>query len=319
MNTKAILGFMLASFIALIAVSSVMAGTLNVNLNSVKVNDVVLGSGTTLAGAASESVPVVVTFTANEDLQDLKLKVWIDGYQSDISASTPRFDVVNGSTYIERLTLTLPSVEDMNNLNEGLTLHTDIANKNDDISATYNIEMQRDNYALNLLSVDSPSQAAAGQIIALDVVLKNTGSRTANDAFVAASIPELDISKKAYFGDLTATDDMSNSNYVDATERRLYLAIPSDTKTGDYTVQITASNYDTTSTVKKVISITGLAASNSTDTVAPATSKAKLPTSVIVLTVVLVIIFVVLLIVLIVLLTKKQPEKVEDYGETSYY
>jgi len=319
MNTKAILGFMLASLIALVAVSSVMAGTLNVNLNSVEVNDVVLGSGTTLAGTASETVPVVVKFTANEDLQDLKLSVWIDGYKSEVSASTARFDVINGSTYIKRLTLTLPSVEDLDNLHEGLTLYVRTANKNDDTESSYSIEMERDNYALNLLSIDSPVTAAAGEIIAFDVVLKNTGSRTADDTFVAVSIPELGISKKAYFGDLTVIDNTDSNDNEDARERRIYLAIPANTITGDYTVEIKASNYDVTSTAKKVISITGLAAANSTDAVTPATGKAKLPTSVIVLTVVLVIIFVVLLIVLIVLLTKKSPEKVEDYGETSYY
>ncbi len=319
MNTKAILGFMLASLIALVAVSSVMAGTLNVNLNSVEVNDVVLGSGTTLAGTVSETVPIVVKFTALEDLQDLKLSVWIDGYKSEVSASTARFDVVNGSTYIKRLTLTLPSVEDMDNLHEGLTLYVRTADKNNYNETSYSIEMERDNYALNLLSIDSPVTAAAGEIIALDIVLKNTGSRTADDTFVAVSIPELGISKKAYFGDLTATDNTEANDNEDARERRIYLAIPADTITGDYTVEIKASNYDVTSTAKKVISITGKAVANSTDTVTPATGKAKLPTSVIVLTVVLVIIFVVLLIVLIVLLTKKQPEKVEDYGETSYY
>lgn len=319
MNTKAILGFMVASLFALFAVSSVIAGNLNVNLNSVKVNDVLLGSGTTLAGAVGETIPVVVEFTANDNLQDLKLKVWIDGFKSDVSASTARFDVVNGSTYIKRLTLTLPSVEDLDNNPQGLTLYVRAADTNNENETSYKIEMQRDNYALNLLSVDAPIQATAGEVIALDVVLKNTGSRTADDAFVTAAIPDLSVAKKAYFGDLTATDNTASNDNEDARERRIYLVIPADAKTGDYTVQVTASNYDATSTVKKVISITGLAATEDAQKVTPATSGSKLPTSVLVLTVALVIIFLVLLIVLIVLLTKKSPEKVEDYGETSYY
>ncbi len=323
MNTKAILSFMLASLIALLAVNFAMAEPLSVNIDQVKVNDVVLGNTNTLAGTAGESVQVVVQFTANANLQDLKLKVWIDGYRSEVFASTNRFDVINGSTYIKRLTLTLPSVEDMDNLNEGLTLYVRVADKNDEIEADYGIEMQRDNYALEFLSVDAPYLAQAGEIIPLDVVLKNIGTREAEDTFVTVSIPELGISKKAYFGDLTAVDN-STEDKEDARERRVYLIIPADTRTGDYTLQVTASNYDATSTTKKVISITGLvvAQNNTTTTTTTTTttgSKTGLPTSVVVLTVVLVIVFVVLLIVLIVLLTKKPSEKVEDYGETSYY
>ncbi len=319
MNTKAILGFVVASLIALIAVSSVMA--LSVTIGTVTINDVdltnVTGVTTVISGSPGETVPITVRFVANADSQDVKVKATIgDG----TSVSTSRFDVLNGSTYVKHFSITLPNVQDIDGSNESWNLKIIVSDRTgNEQPANYNIKMQREAKALSILSIDSPATASAGEIIALDIVLKNTGSRTADDTFVAVSIPELGISKKAYFGDLTATDNTEANDNEDARERRIYLAIPADTITGDYTVEIKASNYDITSTTKKVISITGLAVTNNTSTVTPVTGKTKLPTSVIVLTVVLVIIFVVLLIVLIVLLTKKQPEKVEDYGETSYY
>jgi hypothetical protein len=325
MKTKAILSFIVATMIALCAVSFALAqtGSLNVTFGDVSVNDVVVQEGTTiLAGAAGETVPVVIKLTADSDLQDLKVKVWVEGYKSDVSASTARFDVLDGSTYIKRLSLTLPSVEDLDNTHEGLTLYVRIADKNDDKERTYQIEMQRDTYSLDLLSVEAPLKASAGDIIGLDIVLKNTGSRASDDAFVSVSIPELGVYRNAYFGDLYAQDNTSD-NQDDARERRIYLAVPADAMSGDYQIQVKASNYDSTVTAKKVISITGLAAAttNSTNVINAGASNAKgegIPTSIIVLTAVLVIIFVVLLVVLIVLLTKKPSDKVEDFGE-SYY
>jgi hypothetical protein len=98
------------------------------------------------------------------------------------------------------------------------------------------------------------------------------------------------------------------------------LVIPADAKSGDYTLEVKASNYDSSSTVNKVISITGLAVQNDNSSVINTNQNgSKIPTSIIILTVVLVIVFVVLLVVLIILLTKKPTEKTEDFGETSYY
>jgi hypothetical protein len=105
----------------------------------------------------------------------------------------------------------------------------------------------------------------------------------------------------------------------DARERRLYLVIPADAKTGEYEIQVRASNYDATATAKKVISITGLAVANASATDVTSNDDGGIPTSIVVLTVILAIIFVVLLVVLIVLLTKKPAERIEDFGETSYY
>jgi hypothetical protein len=325
MKTQTILGFIVAAIIAMFAMSTVMAADLAVSFDSVQANDVVMqNSGSNvnvLSGVPGETIPVVVTLTAQADLTDVKLKVYVEGYKSDIEVSTSRFDVVNGSTYIKRLALTLPSVEDMDGLTEGLTLRVRASDKTSDNESVYNIKMQRDAYSLQFLNIDAPSKASAGEIIAVDVVLKNSGMRDASDSFVTVAIPELGVSKKAYFADLYSQDNTADDQ-TDARERVVYLVLPADAKSGDYMLQVTASNYDATSSAKKVITITGSAVANGngTNVITPTnTDKAGIPTSVVVLTVVLVIIFVVLLVVLIVLLTKKPTDKVEDFGETSYY
>ncbi|MBM3247050.1 hypothetical protein FJZ17_00725 [Candidatus Pacearchaeota archaeon] len=323
MKANKILGSFVAILVALFAINLAVAGTLNVNVQDTALNDIELGTSSTtvVAGYPSETIPVVIKFLAKEDLKDLKLKVWIDGYKNDISATTARFNVVNGSTYIKRLSLTLPNVNDMDDLDEKLTLYVRIADKNDEVETSYKINMQRESYSHEVLAVEAPSKAAAGEVIALDVVLKNIGTYELEDSFVTATIPELGVQRRVYFGDLASRDNCSdNCDSEDARERRIFMVIPSDAKSGDYTLEVKASNYDSSATVRKVISITGSAAANNSSTIDTGKDKDnKIPTSVIVLTVVLVIVFVVLLIVLIVLLTKKPSEKSEDFGETSYY
>jgi len=319
MNTKAIFGFMVAAVLALFAMSSVLAvGDLPVSIDEISVNDVSSANGNiALAGYPEETVPVVVKFTANADINDLKVKVWID----DKSASTARFDVINGSTYIKRLALTLPSVDDMDSADEPFTLFVRLDDKTDYNEEEYSIVMQRDSYVLDFIYVDAPSRASAGEIVAVDVALENIGSRKSKNTVVTVSIPELGLSKRAFFDDLYAEDN-SGDDESDARSGRLYLVIPADTKTGDYTLEVKAVNSDTTATSRKVMSITGLVVTNtngSAITPEAGDNDGDLPTSIIVLTVVLVIIFVVLLVVLIVLLTKKPADRSEDFGETSYY
>lgn len=318
METKKLLGFVVAILAAFMAVSFVSAGTLGASINEVSVNDASSLDSPVLSVSPGESVPIVVRFEANANLEDLKLKVWIDGYKSEISASTARFNVVNGSTYIKRLSLAMPSVEDLkDNLNQALTLHVRIADTNDETEQVYALSVEKDTYSYDVLNVEAPTSASAGEIIALDVVLKNVGTEELADSFVTASIPELGVARKVYFGDLQAQDNEAD-NLENARERMIYLTIPSDAKSGSYVLQVTPSNYDTSATVKRTLSINGLAVSNTT-TIDAIGSKDKMPTSILVLTIVLVVVFVVLLVVLIVLLTRKPSEKSEDFGETSYY
>jgi preprotein translocase subunit SecG len=323
MKTNKILGSFVAILVALFAINLAVAGTLNVTIQDTSLNDIELGTSSTtvVAGYPSETIPVVVKFLANSDLQDAKLKVWIDGYKNDISASTARFNLVQGSTYIKRLSLTLPNVNDMDNLDEGLTVYVRIADKNNEVESSYKINMQRESYSHEVLAVEAPSKAAAGEVIALDVVLKNIGTYELEDSFVTATIPELGVQRRVYFGDLSSQDNCSNNcDSEDARERRIFMVIPTDVKSGDYTLEVKASNYDSSATVKKVISITGTASKDDTNNEDTNKDKdSKIPTSILVLTVVLVVVFVVLLVVLIVLLTKKPSEKSEDFGETSYY
>jgi len=322
MKTKRTLCFFVAVLVALFAISLV-AAELSVTVSDVQIDGTSVLDVDSIAASPGDTISVKVKFTSLEDLNDVKLSVYIDGYKSDVYASTPRFNVLANKTYTKTLSIKLPSALDMDDVDETLTLTVRIADKNDDKETTREITLQKESYEFDVLSVDAPLEAFAGDIIALDVVLTNEGTDTLENSFVTAVIPELGVQKKAYFGDIYATDNYDDyDSNEDARERRIYLTIPSDAVTGIYQIEVSASNYDASKTVKKSIAITGSAVEDDNTVITTATDNNEttgIPNSIVILTIVLVVIFVVLLVVLIILLTRKPSEKINDFGETSYY
>jgi len=88
----------------------------------------------------------------------------------------------------------------------------------------------------------------------VDIVLKNTGYNDLDDVYVTVKMPELNIEKTAYLGDLVAveTDDEDDENTATG---RLYLEVPYNVKSGTYNLEVTVKNDDTESTVSKQISV----------------------------------------------------------------
>jgi preprotein translocase subunit SecG len=322
MKTNTILVSCMTALIALLAISTVLAGDLGATIDRVEIDGEVLTSSQVFSLDVSEPVEVKVIYTAgSEDLEDLEIRTWISGYRSDTEDTQNDVFCQANTTCRTYLDLVLPNERDIDDLTESFTLHVELSDNNDDVEIGYTLNVQRVSYDFDLLSVEAPSQANAGDVIAIDVVLKNIGMHELEDSFVVATIPELGIYKKVYFGDIAPEDNWnSDDDAEDARERRVYLVVPADAESGDYTLKVRASNYDSSEEVTKSINIDGVTPSSTTGSVIVTSGDSEgVPNSIIVLTVVLVIIFLVLLIVLVVLLTKKPAERVEDYGETSYY
>lgn len=324
MKNKAILVSIVAVFAIILTLNAVIASEVDATINDVEVNDISL-MGSTAAGFVSNNVPVQVEFTSNADLEDVRVKVYIEGYKDEISATTSRFNTFNGSTYIERFSLELPSSMDLDTNPEGLTLFVRISAKGQDaLEKEYSIKMQRDTYALEFLSIDADEKVAAGSVLALDIVIKNNGNDRLDDTYVKASIPELGISQRVYFGDIQSVSDENYDNIRDSLNKRIYLAIPADAVSGVYNIQVEAYNYDAIVTANKKVMVSGVAKEETQNNtgqakpVSPAEKTLGTNNTVLILTVILAIIFVVLLVVLIVLLAKK-PAETEEFGETSYY
>ncbi len=250
--------------LALIALFAVNVSALG-SITQIEVNGVeMLGGPSSIAAFAGETLPVRVTFIGDADASDTRVKVWIAGAK-DYSAVDRRIKVFNGSTYSSLFAVQVPFDIDPK---EGLTLWVAIESKNDGSSVPIPIKLaaQRESYIVEILDVDMPSQAKAGETFALDIVLKNRGIEFAEDTFVKARIPALGIEKKAYFEDLSPEDEpvltgsQDRLDKEDTGERRIFLAIPANAKAGVYTVEIEAYNGDSSTTLTKRIAISGAAA-----------------------------------------------------------
>ncbi len=264
MKTKAFL-IPFVAVLAVLMVGIVSAQQTSINgfadIQSVTFNDVELKSGSTnMAAFSGEVVPVRVTFNANADAEDVKIRVEIYSGRQEISATTTRFNTVSGNTYTKLLSLQLPA--DLKEQTEDLTLYVrvyDANNDNTDTEETYVVNMQRESYEFKILSVDYNSEVSSGEVFPVSVVVKNQGFQRMDDGYVIVSIPELGISSRGYFGDLIATENCSDNcdNEEDSMQKVVYLKIPSNAKKGVYELQVMARNSDSSTTTTKLISVGG--------------------------------------------------------------
>ena len=203
---------------------------------------------------AGETIPLRVSFTADTNASDVRVKAWISGYRSDISDSTERFDIINGSRYTsELLTLTAPSDID---INENVLLVVSVETKDAFDETTYDLNLQRGSYEVEVMSVEVqvPYEITPGTNAAVDVVLKNRGIRELDDVYIKISIPALNLETKVYAGDLLPVDD-DDTDEGDAVEKRLFLKIPSDAATGTYTLNVESYNKDVSEKASQDITI----------------------------------------------------------------
>ncbi len=266
MRNKAILVSFVALFAMILTLNAVSAYDTFAHIDRVEVNGVQTSSGPgfTYVGQVSDTVPIEVEFTALQDVDErVKVKVSIEGYKDDIEQyvimRTPLEAGVRG--YVARLSLKLPSTMDLDPdaLNESTKLQISISAKNiDPTTETRNIRMEKDLYSLNILSIDAADKITAGSTVDMIVVVQNNGNQRLDNVYVKASIPELGIERKVYYGDLDSNQDESYDNIRDATERKIYLTIPRSATPGTYNIEVEAYNYDVSSTAKKKIEVSGL-------------------------------------------------------------
>lgn len=272
MNSKAFL----VSFLAVLTVLMLgfsSAANFSVSSPVVSFNDVQLNtiSTTSIAGLTGETVPVRVVFGSHYNMSDVRVKVSLEGgLRDDVSASTSRFNLVDGNTYNKLLNLQLPA--DIKDTTKSTTLHVSIVSDDgQDVEYTFSVVLQRESYNLDILSVDSPLQVSSGDNVPVSVVVKNNGMEQLDDGYVIVSIPSLGIASKAYFGDLIATDNCDdNCDVENSVQKILYLKLPESTAAGTYDLQVKVYNADAVTTATKTINVGGSA---STDVIAAIKSQ----------------------------------------------
>jgi len=252
--------FVLVSLVAILSIvivaSSVSAASsLDISVKGVWANNLRV-SGDNVAVIAGQRVPVVMTFTANENASDVQVSAWFQGHRSETFVESDFQDLIKDSDYRVKEVLKVPTDIDPE---EDLTLFLRIESDEGNYEEEITLKGQRESDNLEVVLFDLDQTAKAGQTISVSVVLKNMGRQEAEDTLVTVSIPELGISRSAYFEDLYPVDECDNNDdncdKSDSRERRIFLTIPENALLGDYKVTVKAFNDDTNVVVSKQLTI----------------------------------------------------------------
>jgi len=257
MNTKrTLVSFLLIASVLLLASTvsaySFGAGSDYSNL-TVKVNGDTAAVATDLPTVnAGDDLTVQVKF--NSSITDsIKVKATLEGYNKDVTALTSAFDVEAGNSYVKTLTLTVPSDFANSAVTGDFPLTVKIGNEEVSLG---NVHVQRDSYHVAIKSVMSSDTVEAGQIVPVEVVIKNDGYNDLSNMYVTAKIAELNVVKQVYFGDLVNVETTVTDTEKNSMRGTLNLEIPSDAKAGKYTLTVEASNDDTKNTATKDLTVT---------------------------------------------------------------
>lgn len=258
----------LIPFVAVITLMIIGFASASLATNvSVELNGEEIGLNDNLASFAGDVVPIKVTFTAGEDADDVKIEVGIYDGRDDVDAETNRFNTIAGKRYTKLLSLKLPS--DFDDESDEMTLSVEIHDSDydtKDYSEDYRVNMQRESYELDVLSVDYSSEVSASEVFPVSVVVKNIGYNRMDDTYVVVSIPTLGISTRGYVGDLDSVENYSNDNHEeDSISKTVYLKVPANSEPGVYELEVKVYNNDVEKVVKQLISVDG---SNSAMTLA---------------------------------------------------
>jgi uncharacterized membrane protein len=211
----------------------------------------------TISGTPGELVPVRVSFIATEDATDARIKVWMSGARSDPAEDTDLFELLEGSVYTKTLSIRLPT-DLRDKTDKEYTLWVSLETNRDKYEESYDVRIQKESYKLDVLSFEFDRSVEAGSTLAIDVVLKNKGFNDLEDTFVRATIPELDVSKRVYFGDLSQADEEDKDNGDDdAAVGTIRVKIPSDAEAGVYELELEAYSDDAEMTTVKNIVVLG--------------------------------------------------------------
>jgi hypothetical protein len=228
----------------------------NIEVNGIDAIDDGKPVAVNIASFAGQTLPVEITFVASKDVSDVRVKAWISG-EREYAVSSNRFKVFNGSTYDWIVSVPVPFDIDPR---EDLRLKVSVEGKGDSVQKEVPLAAQRESYLVEILDVVADTEVKAGEVLALDIVLKNRGLEFSEDTFVRVKIASLGVEERAYFGDLAPVDQGGDDEpeKEDAAERRLFLRIPSSAKPGTYVVELEAYNDDSSTILTKKVNVVGV-------------------------------------------------------------
>lgn len=266
MNKKifGLLTVMLIFIFSLAISGSALSKTEITNLR-VEVNDVELDKSGVDASSKvfdkTDELDILVVFDYNGSVNTtFQIEAVLRGYDHPdlIEDISDVFTVKTGNRYDERLTLKLPSR--MESGTYYLKIRFD-ERTGSTYEVTYQLDISGKRHSLEIKDVilSPENEVRAGRGLIINVRVKNRGDSNEEDIKVKVSIPALGVSASAYIDELDA--DCGNDDDCDdsATSEDIYMRIPDNVETGDYTVKVVVEydDGDETDTMTTSIRVLG--------------------------------------------------------------
>lgn len=259
MKSKNLFGFFLIIASVLFLTGSVNAGELvdtNTSDTLVKINKIdVINNPSVFAG---EVLSIEVYFTALENASNVRIEVELESSKIDVDTDAFVGDLEQGRRYGKTLTLQVP-YELKDEVSDNLVLNIKIWNGDHKTELTYPLRVQRPAYNIKIMSISTSQSVEAGELMPVDVVIKNVGYNYLDDLYVSVEFPELDVGKTVYVGDLIAVEDDEDE---DTLRVRVYLRVPYSALSGIYALEVEVRNSDLTVTAVKQIAVNNDFSSN---------------------------------------------------------
>jgi len=239
--------------------SMVAVNAISVTIDEVKLDGDVLDATSTnkvLDVERDQELDVKVRITANETKDNVQIEITIRGYDHNdlIEDITDTFDVKSGTTYIKRLKLPLRERLDQ----DRYLLRVRVEDRDGDtVTETFTLEIDTKRHDIQIRDVIlSPGEEVrAGRALLVAVRLRNRGEKDEEGIKVTVSIPELGVSATDFVDELEREGDDDD----ETTSEELFLRIPNDAITGEYTLRtvVEFDDGDERETSETVIRIIG--------------------------------------------------------------
>lgn len=256
MKTKNLMVFFLAVMSVFVACTLVSATSPLADIYNVEVDGIaVWGTGSPVAVEAGEYISVRVYMNPSVDTTDVRLKVELQGTKIDVEETVGPFVVEQNMRVSKTVNIRVP-YELKDAVSEDLRMNIQVWNG--DYKSEYNevtLRVLRPIYNAGVMSIESASSVEAGEVLPVDVVLKNIGYNDLDDVYVALRIPALSLERTAYFGSLYSLEDCDDGcENEDTVKGRFLITIPYDAKSGAYTLEVVVKNDDLElSSSKKIV------------------------------------------------------------------
>lgn len=190
---------------------------------------------TALGLEKNDEIGVKIEVMSDADLSDVQVEAVLRGYDHPdlIQDITDVFDMKANVVYKKELNLNLPIRMDQDRYKLRIRV-SDRASST--AEKTYELEIDTKRHAVEIRDIvlSPENEVKAGRALLASVRIKNRGESKEQDIKVRASIPALGISASGFIDELDAETGEDDST----TSEELYMQIPKDAETGEYTVKV---------------------------------------------------------------------------------